>query len=533
MNPTADKPLRAFRLRWGRWLRRSLVCLGTLAALVWIFYAEVDRRGQRDWNQYRQAKEAGGEHLEFQAYIPKAVPDEQNFAAAPIVKSWIQTDGGGILTNDLYARAADNISETKNAKDKGHRHFVDLVAWRMASDALQAGKLERKQEFGTDRMELSARAEAAPAVLEGMKSDEADFEELRLASGRPYARFPIEYDMEDLAQIPLRHLAIFKRVCERLNLQACAELAAGQPDKALADVKLMLYLADAIKHEPFLISYLVRAACFQIAVQPVWEGLAEHRWTESQLQELQARFQHYEFLADLDQSLKEERTFGIREVDQIKKRGLGTVYDLFDIERGDFDGFGGTTWHKEFLNSLGRILPAGWYDQERLKYCIFFDAQTKGVLDLAGERVLPSQIASNYAELTRQLPDPSLPPSVKSILHHQVIAANILGFLRSIPVKAAAPQTAANQAAIACALERYRLASGQFPETLEALTPQFMSRLPDDVMTGQPYKYRRTEDGQFVLYSVGWNEKDDGGTPGKHGLFDDQEGDWVWAYPVK
>jgi hypothetical protein len=28
----------------------------------------------------------------------------------------------------------------------------------------------------------------------------------------------------------------------------------------------------------------------------------------------------------------------------------------------------------------------------------------------------------------------------------------------------------------------------------------------------------------FVLYSVGWNEKDDGGKPGKRWL----EGDWVW-----
>ena len=95
----------------------------------------------------------------------------------------------------------------------------------------------------------------------------------------------------------------------------------------------------------------------------------------------------------------------------------------------------------------------------------------------------------------------------------------------------ASPQTCANQAALACALERYRLANGQFPETLDALTPQFISRPPNDVITGQPYKYRRTEDGQFILYSVGWNEKDDGGVPGKT-LFDKTQGDWVWDYPA-
>jgi len=66
---------------------------------------------------------------------------------------------------------------------------------------------------------------------------------------------------------------------------------------------------------------------------------------------------------------------------------------------------------------------------------------------------------------------------------------------------------------------------------LEALSPRFISVLPNDVITGQPYKYDRTEDGQFILYSVGWNEKDDGGVPGKT-LFDQTQGDWVWAYPV-
>jgi hypothetical protein len=85
-------------------------------------------------------------------------------------------------------------------------------------------------------------------------------------------------------------------------------------------------------------------------------------------------------------------------------------------------------------------------------------------------------------------------------------------------------QTLVNEAFIACGLERYRLAHGQYPETLEALVPQFAEKLPHDIIGGQPLKYHRTADGQFVLYSVGWNEKDDGGVPGKTVT----EGDWVW-----
>jgi hypothetical protein len=84
-------------------------------------------------------------------------------------------------------------------------------------------------------------------------------------------------------------------------------------------------------------------------------------------------------------------------------------------------------------------------------------------------------------------------------------------------------------------LERYRLANGQFPATLEALAPKFIVKLPHDVITGQSLKYRRTDDGQFVLYSVGWNETDDGGKVEltKSGSPDWHRGDWVWRYPAR
>jgi hypothetical protein len=86
-------------------------------------------------------------------------------------------------------------------------------------------------------------------------------------------------------------------------------------------------------------------------------------------------------------------------------------------------------------------------------------------------------------------------------------------------------------ARVACALERYRLAHGQYPETLDVLAPQYIGKLPHDIINGQPLHYRRTDDGQFVLYSVGWNETDDDGTVVflKSGsAVDRDKGDWVW-----
>ncbi len=70
-----------------------------------------------------------------------------------------------------------------------------------------------------------------------------------------------------------------------------------------------------------------------------------------------------------------------------------------------------------------------------------------------------------------------------------------------------------------------------------------MEKIPHDIIGGQPLHYRQTADGQFVLYSVGWNEKDDGGVVVNQksrdsrdesgNSLDISQGDWVWRYPTK
>jgi len=91
-------------------------------------------------------------------------------------------------------------------------------------------------------------------------------------------------------------------------------------------------------------------------------------------------------------------------------------------------------------------------------------------------------------------------------------------------------QTLINEGQIACALERYRLARGEYPETLDALATGFIQQLPRDIIDGAPLKYRRTDKGNFLLYSVGWNETDDGGKDGSEPSHPTslKNGDWAW-----
>ena len=103
-------------------------------------------------------------------------------------------------------------------------------------------------------------------------------------------------------------------------------------------------------------------------------------------------------------------------------------------------------------------------------------------------------------------------------------------------MKSASTQTYVDAARIACALGRFHRANGQLPDTLDTLAPRFINKIPTDVMDGHPLRYRLATDGGYIVYSVGWNETDDGGTVGTNWWGrpgDLEKGDWVWRVPAK
>jgi hypothetical protein len=132
-------------------------------------------------------------------------------------------------------------------------------------------------------------------------------------------------------------------------------------------------------------------------------------------------------------------------------------------------------------------------------------------------------------QVGKELGEAQRTPSPYSIFAIQYIPA-----MNRASLKFAMAQSYLNMARIACGLERYRLAHGHYPEKLEAISPQFMASIPNDVITGKPLIYRLNSDGTFILYSVGWNQKDEGGSVSlpkkKYTQPDWSQGDWVWRY---
>jgi len=75
----------------------------------------------------------------------------------------------------------------------------------------------------------------------------------------------------------------------------------------------------------------------------------------------------------------------------------------------------------------------------------------------------------------------------------------------------------------------YKSRMGKYPENLEALVPGILNEVPIDPFTGKPLVYRREGEG-FIVYSLGSNEKDDGGRSTYMITQEvmDKDDDWAW-----
>jgi hypothetical protein len=62
------------------------------------------------------------------------------------------------------------------------------------------------------------------------------------------------------------------------------------------------------------------------------------------------------------------------------------------------------------------------------------------------------------------------------------------------------------------ALREYRVQTGAFPASLQQLVPAHLAQVPQDPFSEQDLKYRR-QGVSYLLYSVGPDLKDNGGTP--------------------
>jgi hypothetical protein len=275
-------------------------------------------------------------------------------------------------------------------------------------------------------------------------------------------------------------------------------MVSGRTDQALDDIKVMFRVDDGLKVEPLVMSQLVRMACVTVMLEPVGEGLLEQRWSEDQLRVLQERLRKTDLIASTVRALYGERDICCN---------------------SSFD--------------QGYMFPRGWNRFEQVNVNRAFQEAGFPRIDLAGREIDPS--VNHSIDLAWQ--QHYSESYFSALLHHNIMARMLIPAYSRVPEKVAFAQTEVDMAMLACALERYRLAQAEYPEGLNSLVPRFVAVLPHDIINGQPMKYRRADNDRFVLYSVGWNEKDDGGVIAARSYNTNEQdilrGDWVWQYPKK
>ncbi|MGD0745120.1 MAG: hypothetical protein ABSA45_08185 [Verrucomicrobiota bacterium] len=515
-----------------RWLccwknfRRVLFACACLVTSIALFYAEEDWRGWHAWNQFKHKWEAKGEKFDWQSVVPPPVPNDQNFAMAPIwvesmkamlgPKNSRQWFGSNYAENgrtnfvyrfDMPLTKSDSDWPTNSSGNWQKARLTDLKPWQNYYRALAA----------TTNLFSVAPQPESPAldVLLALSKYDSTIEELRQAGQRPYSQFPLYSNPDHPFDTLLPHLAALKRCTQVLQLRTIAELQAGQSEKALDDVKLMLRLTDAVRTEPFLISHLVRIAMVSINLQSIWEGLAEHKWTDAQLIELDAGLARLDFLADYELSMRGERICAISALDYIRR-----THDTTQLQGGD---------ERHHPVNLGWLIPSALFYQNELTIARMHQQWTLPLVDLESRTVSPATVRRSQLEADQQLTHHWWP--------YKFVARMLFPAFEKAVEKFAYAQESVDLARVAIALERYRLAHGEYPDSLDALAPQLMQKIPHDIIGGGPLHYRRTDDGQFVLYSVGWNETDDGGVVeylrNSQKMVDIDRGDWVWRYPAK
>lgn len=250
-----------------------------------------------------------------------------------------------------------------------------------------------------------------------------------------------------------------------------------------------------------------------------WELLQHPDWTEAQLAEAQVLWSRRHHLSTSPAAEQLARAFVFEMFDELRRKpayvamvsgGAAFMSAMSSSSSGSFPSFDWAAlisnpkpvW--DFVSDAGPTIvawPAWTSYGDELWLLREFDRSDAAVRTA----VASNSVLVALAQFRAASPPPPSRwwPLARILSEMKVMEA---AFARSV-----AGETQARLAVTALALRRHQLAHRQLPATLAELVPQFLPRVPDDPMDGKPLRYRARPDGSFLLYSIGWDGKDDGG----------------------
>jgi hypothetical protein len=263
-------------------------------------------------------------------------------------------------------------------------------------------------------------------------------------------------------------------------------------------------------------STLTRLSISSIAISTTWEALQTSGMTDQQLEEAQHIWESVDFLTQPETAFAMERTWHNSKVKEARRS-----YMLLDTSAPnsqlysalkEFGGYGEYIIHnpKEGMSSFWARYPKYWH----WKYWRSYDNE------LVNEQLIQAALQASRQEQRDHLFLPSLKQlelDNKGIFnahpntgdYYMVLESH--GQLEETIYRLLFAEIERSLVITAIALKRHHLEYGTYPQTLSALSPQFLLQTPRDPVDGKPLRYRRNADGSFLLYSIGSNGVDDGG----------------------
>jgi hypothetical protein len=344
----------------------------------------------------------------------------------------------------------------------------------------------------------------ASEYLEWWKTFESDMHTIREALKRPYSRMIGDYSKPE--NIPIPAFVNIRATAQRLVASARCHLLLGQTEEALDDLTFLHNLCRRVLEEnkPMtLVSAMINVAIRGLSAQVVDEGLQAHVWNESQLAALEKQAQQVNLISPVAAALRLER--------------FHICYRLYTDTPAQFLSLVTSksthTFAEMYLTIVRELIPRGWAWQNMANAADVY-RPAMGLYDPTNRAVFPDKVDEADKIFYRHVRalGHAWPP------YFFMAAFGIPNYARAAQTSIR-NQTMIDHALIVCGLERYRLVHGAYPPKLDDLVPQFIDVIPHDIIGGQPPRYHLNPDGTFLLYSIGWDQKDHGGDP---------KSDYVW-----
>jgi hypothetical protein len=344
-----------------------------------------------------------------------------------------------------------------------------------------------------------------PAIEETLEESKTELDAARDAALSGPLRFPLEARQGPTMLLP--HLAALKNDAQLLGARAIVELRNEKREAAWTDLLAVTRLVSAWNPEPAEVSHLVRFNCVGTAFDVTWQVLQAPGWSDQQLLSLRREWEAVDFFKGLPETAAFARA-GMVALCQLERRQPPGPRMAFTALR-------------QSPRAIWSELARDWREYGYRHYGTYRDE--KALLLYYRDRELALQRAvqsPTWAEM-RQLPGVTNQGSFQSerpysrlqmMLNQGRLARGWQ--MRGVGLLGMAAEAEARRRLIlaAIALEHYHNRRGSYPERLEELAPEYLKSPPTDFMDGKPLRYRLLADGHFILYSVGLDTIDHGGT---------------------